>query len=105
MKASEPMPVTLFHTLHDGKDRLEMKNRSRLRRDLFFVFCGGNGTRTRDLLHAMQTRYQLRHTPIFSSLLPSLSRVGNPYTLHRLERILQIAPEPVQRLTVLVRQL
>ena len=25
--------------------------------------CGDKGIRTPDLLHAMQTRYQLRHTP------------------------------------------
>jgi hypothetical protein len=29
----------------------------------FIHFGGGKGIRTPDLLHAMQTRYQLRHTP------------------------------------------
>jgi hypothetical protein len=29
----------------------------------FSKFGGGKGIRTPDLLHAMQTRYQLRHTP------------------------------------------
>lgn len=32
---------------------------------------GGKGIRTPDLLHAMQTRYQLRHTPV-----PKLIRSG-----------------------------
>ena len=27
------------------------------------VFCGAEGTRTPDPLHAMQVRYQLRHSP------------------------------------------
>ena len=27
------------------------------------LICGDKGIRTPDLLHAMQTRYQLRHTP------------------------------------------
>lgn len=27
------------------------------------LFCGANGIRTRDPLHAMQMRYQLRHSP------------------------------------------
>ena len=31
----------------------------------FLVMCGANGIRTRDLLHGMQTRYQLRHSPKF----------------------------------------
>ena len=29
----------------------------------FLILRGANGIRTRDLLHAMQTRYQLRHSP------------------------------------------
>lgn len=34
-------------------------------RDL--TICGGKGIRTPDLLHAMETRYQLRHTPASDS--------------------------------------
>ena len=30
--------------------------------------CGAEGTRTPDPLHAMQVRYQLRHSPVLSSL-------------------------------------
>ncbi len=32
-------------------------------RNRLLIRGGGKGIRTPDLLHAMQTRYQLRHTP------------------------------------------
>ena len=28
------------------------------------VFCGARGIRTPDLFHAMEARYQLRHSPV-----------------------------------------
>ena len=45
---------------------------------------GGNRIRTGDLLHAMQTRYQLRHTPKFDCIKPDV--VYKPYSISPLPR-------------------
>lgn len=43
----------------------------------YLILRGANGIRTRDLLHAMQTRYQLRHSPNFLGVA-----VATPAILH-----------------------
>ena len=46
------------------KDEIKTASDPRFRRsEAVCVSCGGEGTRTPDPLHAMQVRYQLRHTP------------------------------------------
>ena len=44
------------------------------------VTGGAEGTRTPDPLHAMQVRYQLRHSPVFS--LPRRRRLPLPGPFH-----------------------
>jgi hypothetical protein len=39
---------------------------------------GAKGIRTPDLLHAMQTRYQLRHSPLCTTLEQSLVKEARP---------------------------
>ena len=41
---------------------------------------GGKGIRTPDLLHAMETRYQLRHTPVFC--FDFVSRTGSTHLIY-----------------------
>src|SRR5580704_13044785 len=47
-------------------------------RQTFEKYCGAKGIRTPDLLHAMQTRYQLRHSPSCTTLEKSLVKEARP---------------------------
>ena len=54
--AAPPLAGAHEHPLRDTKKRTRPKAVS--------LFGGAEGTRTPDPLHAMQVRYQLRHSPV-----------------------------------------
>ncbi len=60
-------PVT--HSL-EGCCSIQLSYRHRLPNLITADFCRGGETRTRDLLHPKQTRYQLRYTPNLLSANP-----------------------------------
>ena len=48
-----------------------------------FLFCGGaKGSRTPDLLNAIQTRYQLRYNPVAFLLYPKMLATVNNFRLY-----------------------
>lgn len=50
---------------------------------LHYQFTGGDGTRTRDLLHAMQTRSRLRHAP-------GISLISLSYLYHLFDPLVNV---------------
>ena len=61
--------------------------------------CGAKGIRTPDPLHAMEMRYQLRHSPIFNCEKPCGFRgakgIRTPDPLHAMEMRYQLRHSPV----------
>jgi hypothetical protein len=56
----------------------DMKKAGFTDRNRPLTWGGAKGIRTPDLLHAMQTRYQLRHSPSYATLEKSLLKEARP---------------------------
>ena len=64
-----------------------------------FFTCGAEGTRTPDPLHAMQVRYQLRHSPLKGYLVVGvvILREGKAYPCPTSGHLLGQPPEVTSR--------